>query len=79
MLKQILQLKYLQSNTHWQDSIVGPQNVHAGRSISVPTWTCPQAEKSIVVQKLNSPQDGEVHYADSAVGASNDCRQPSAL
>jgi len=34
---------------------VGQHAVHAGESIPLPTWTRPQAGKSISVQKWNSP------------------------
>jgi len=45
----------------------------------VPTWTHLQAGKSIPIEKWNSPQGDEVHYTDAAAGASNDCKQSSAL
>jgi len=50
-----------------------------GKSISVPTWTCPQAIQSIPVQKWNSQQVGQVYCTDAAAGASNDCVRSSAL
>jgi len=43
---------------------VGQHTVHADESISVPTWTRPQAGKSVPVQKWNSPQREKVHYTD---------------
>jgi len=43
---------------------VGQHAVRADESIPVPTCTCPHAGESILVQKWNSPQGGQVHYAD---------------
>jgi len=45
----------------------------------VPTSALSQAGESIPVQKWNSPQGGQVPYADAAVGASNGRRRSSAV
>lgn len=39
--------------------------------ISVPRWTRLQPGESIPMQQWNSPQDGQDHCTDAAVGASN--------
>ena len=58
---------------------VGQHANRAGKSIPVPTWTCLQADESIFVQKLNSPQGGKVRYTDAAAGQSNNDRGWSKL
>jgi len=53
--------------------------VRASKTIPVSTLTRWQAGESIPVQKWNSPHGGQVHYTDTAAGASNDRRRRSVL
>jgi len=50
-----------------------------GKSFPMPTWTRPQAEQSIPVQKWNSPHGGQVRYTDAGEGASNERERSSDL